>query len=133
MRNIFIKGQSLFEVMFAVGIAALVMIAIVSLSTRSVKNSDFSKNNALATKYAQEGIEIVRQRRDSMGWDGFNTAYIDRGDNELPTTDSSVFTRTFRVNADADGVVVVTVTVRWTDSSGEHQVQNSTKLSNWRS
>ena len=43
MKYIYLRGQSLFEVMFAIGIAALVLIAIVSLSTRAVKTSDFQE------------------------------------------------------------------------------------------
>jgi len=53
MKYIYLRGQSLFEVMFAIGIAALVLIAIVSLSTRAVKTSDFSRNNSLSVFHAQ--------------------------------------------------------------------------------
>ena len=52
MRNIQNLGQSLFEIMFAVAIAALITTGIVVLSTDSVKNSSFSKDKTVASKLA---------------------------------------------------------------------------------
>jgi len=41
------KGQSLFEVLFSIAIISIILIALVSLVAGSVRNSDFSQNNAL--------------------------------------------------------------------------------------
>ena len=57
-------GQSLFEVVFAVAIAAMILVGIVSLATTSTRNSIFSRNNSQATKYAQEVVEWLREERD---------------------------------------------------------------------
>ena len=143
MKKIFILGQSLFEVMFAIGIASLVLIAIVSLSTRSVKNSDFSRNNSLASKYAQEGAEWVRQERDtSTDWSTFVTGRTGSdiqignlswsgGGNPITNT---IFNRFVRMDLDLvdPNIANVTVKVTWEDGSGQHEVSNSTKLTNWR-
>ena len=63
-------GQSLYEVIFALGIAALVLTGIVSLAATSVRNSAFTRNNAQATKYAQEATEWLRGERDA-DWGAF--------------------------------------------------------------
>lgn len=141
-KNILIKGQSIFEVVFAVGIAALILIAVVSLSTQAVKNSDFSKNNALATKYAQQGIEYIRQQRDTLGWTAFvafrpgsNDMARDFGILDMNSGTNAVdslFTRTYTLNRISDEVYEVIVAVNWTDGAGEHEVESRTKLSNWR-
>ena len=58
------KGQSLVEVVIALGIAVIIVIAFTNATIASVRNSQFSKNQNLATKYAQETLEVVRAVRD---------------------------------------------------------------------
>ncbi len=57
-------GQSLVEVVIALGIAVIIVIAFTNATIASVRNSQFSKNQNLATKYAQETLELVRAIRD---------------------------------------------------------------------
>lgn len=59
------KGQSLFEVVVAIAISALVLGGIVSLATNSIRNSAYSKNQSLASGYAQQATEWLRGQRDS--------------------------------------------------------------------
>ena len=63
-------GQSLFEVIFAIAIAALIMIGVVALGSKTIRNTSFSRNQAIATNYNQESIEWLRGERDA-GWDFF--------------------------------------------------------------
>ena len=65
------SGQTLIEALIAAAIVALVLTAILSGVTLSVRNSQFSKNQALATRYAQEALETIRHYRDSAGWTDF--------------------------------------------------------------
>ncbi len=58
------KGQSLVEVVIALGIAVIIVIAFTNATIASVRNSQFSKNQNLATKFAQETLELVRAIRD---------------------------------------------------------------------
>jgi len=58
-------GQSLFEVVVAIGVAAVIVVALVSLVTRSIRNATFSKNKSLAASYAQEASEWLRGERDN--------------------------------------------------------------------
>ena len=59
------KGQSLVEVLVSLSIAAIVMSGITLAVIYSLRNTQFSKNQNLASQYAAEGIEIMRQLRDS--------------------------------------------------------------------
>jgi len=63
-------GLSLLEVVFTVGIVALIVTGVVSLSTLGVRNAVFSRNNSLATRYTQEALEWLRGERDA-GWGSF--------------------------------------------------------------
>lgn len=58
------KGQSLIEVIVAVAVGTLVVAALTFATIFSLRNANFSKTSAQATKLAQEGIERVRAGRD---------------------------------------------------------------------
>ncbi len=58
------KGQTLMELVVVVGVSAIVVGALVFATIASLRNAQFSKNQAQATKLAQEGIERVRAGRD---------------------------------------------------------------------
>jgi hypothetical protein len=147
-----VLGQSLFEVIIAIGVAALILVASVSLSTASVRNSNFSKNNAVATKYAQEGSEYIREQRDT-NWDLFMANYTGSSSINLATVGSSTINSNFTrqisqtvckyfdgTNTTATtcgsgsnaNIVDVYVTVSWTDGQGTHNVKDVTTLSRWR-
>jgi hypothetical protein len=69
------KGQSLVEALIALGVATIVVSAMAVAAITAVNNSDFSKYQNLATDYAQQGIEVVRQKSQA-DWSGFYTAYV---------------------------------------------------------
>lgn len=58
-------GQSLIEVLISLTIATAVLSAITVAVVYSLRNTQFSKNQNLATQYASEGVEVVRQIRDN--------------------------------------------------------------------
>ena len=149
------NGQSMFEVVVAVGMSAIVLIAVASLAAGSVRNSSYTSNNSQATKYAQEQIEWLRGQRDA-DWSAFIGNIDSGGCNGALSwggscTISSTFTRSvsftcyFR-NLSTDiinpvlcssgyqniNVVDATVVVSWTDAQGVHEVRSSTRLSDWR-
>lgn len=64
------KGQTIIEVLVALGAAILIMTAIVFAVTSSLSSAQFSKNLNVANHYAKQGLEIVRQIRDSGLLDG---------------------------------------------------------------
>lgn len=58
------KGQSLIEVLVALGIISTIIIAVATVVITSLNNTQLSKDQNLATKYAQEGLEITRSIRN---------------------------------------------------------------------
>lgn len=60
-----IQGQTLLEVVIALGVAVIVVSLIAIAVIFALNNATYSKNQNLATQFGQEGMEIVRQLRDS--------------------------------------------------------------------
>lgn len=58
------KGQSLLEVIVVMTVGIVVISSLVFATIVSLRNAQFAKNQSLATKFAQEGIEQVRSDRD---------------------------------------------------------------------
>lgn len=57
-------GQSLIEVVVVIAVVAIVVGGLVFATIASIRNATFAKNQAQATKYAQEGLERVKTARD---------------------------------------------------------------------
>lgn len=57
-------GQTLLEMVVAMAVVIIVVVALTFTTISSLRNSNYAKNQAQATKYAQEGLEIVRAARD---------------------------------------------------------------------
>lgn len=58
------SGQSLLEVVVVIAVGIIVVSALVFATIASIRNAQFAKNQALATKLAQEGIEKIKTIRD---------------------------------------------------------------------
>lgn len=58
-------GQGLVEVLVALGISAIILSAIGMAVISSLRNTQYSQNQNLATQFASQGIEVVRHIRDS--------------------------------------------------------------------
>jgi type II secretory pathway pseudopilin PulG len=58
-------GQTLVELLIALSIAIVVITSMTIAVVSSLNNAAFSKNQTLATQYAQEGMEIVKQMQVS--------------------------------------------------------------------
>jgi Tfp pilus assembly protein PilV len=153
-----VKGQSLFEVMFALVLVTLVIVAVVGLATVSVRNNLYAKNNTLAKRYAQEVMEWLRKKRDAGPWAVFWN-YAGSGSENvycLPTLDSNftpgswslgagvsscaddeyinntVYLRELRLLQEGtNDKVKATVTVTWTDSKGQHSVPIVSEFTKW--
>lgn len=142
------RGQSLFEVMFAVAVSSLILYAIVSVASVSVRNSNFSKNNSLATSYAQEGLEYLRELKD-IDWKNLNDRTPTSSPKNLGTLtlwsyspivkdstgNDTIFSRTveltYQTTKTANDTIEATVLVTWVDSQGNHEVKTVTRFTNW--
>jgi len=143
------KGQSMFELVVAIAICALIIVAIVSLTTNSIRNSSYSKNKALAATYAQQATEWLRGQRDS-GIDAFITNVLAKTDSARCLNDlswitiascpsGSTITGTpfqrdviFTIGGDAETVMYADIKISWSDSAGLHQITSATSFSDWR-
>lgn len=148
------RGQSLFEVIFALGIAAIILIAMASLATTTLRNSTFSNDSAIATQLAAEVTEWLRSERDE-NWSSFAGRSSVAGRTWcLPTLSwpavsgpcsgpipGANYTRSVILESvDAnptpqDGIIDTinaTVTVSWTDSQGTHDITNNASYTDWR-
>lgn len=142
-----IKGQSLFEVVFAVGMSALIITAVVILATNALSNSTFSKNKAIAGRLTQEAVEWLRSQRDE-NWDDFYTRtlttiwclpHVDWSTAKIGTcgtSDTVVSNSNFRreinfTEIDASNIETK-VRVYWQDGRGLHEVSTITNFTDWR-
>lgn len=60
-------GQSIIELLIAVGAIGMVLVALVSTATRAVSMQTFSRIQSQATKRVEEQLERVRAFRDQQG------------------------------------------------------------------
>ncbi len=67
------KGQTLLELIVVSAVSIIIIGALVFATISSLRNAQFSKNQAQATKLAQQGIETVRSLRDRNGLVSYNT------------------------------------------------------------
>lgn len=65
------QGQTMIEATVALGTSLVLIGAMTVIVTTALSNVIFSKEKSIATRYAQEGIEIVRQMRNS-NYPGFS-------------------------------------------------------------
>ena len=66
------KGQSLIEALIALSAAVAIISAISIAVIASINNADFSKNQNLASQYAQQGMEILKEQSTS-DWPTFSS------------------------------------------------------------
>ena len=121
------NGQSLIEVLVALAVMVIVILALVRVTTVSIRNATFAKNRALATKYAQEWMEQTRKERDeSTNFFDSHCAYQD----DNPGS-SDIFSRERTCELDGD-TMTIEVTVSWTEGVIPHESKLVTHLTKWK-
>jgi prepilin-type N-terminal cleavage/methylation domain-containing protein len=154
------SGQTLIEILVAIALITVVMVAVVSRTIEAVRNANFAKNQSLATRFAQEGVEWARIQRDGLRWDQFEAliepvspvsyCVSDLSDDladlstgncqlDLPTDNiaGTIFDRevTFVFTEDlivGRSYVTVNIAVFWTDNIGVHSSNLNTRLTEWQ-
>jgi Tfp pilus assembly protein PilV len=134
-------GQSIFEVIIAIGVIAVVLVTLVSLMVTAQRNTNIAKDRSEASRLAQELTEWLRGQRDAS-WGNF---YTQAGTspfcfNTLDWTHGGTcgdyLNSRFRREASFVRVdpnrVTVTIRVSWSDSAGTHDSQTQTIFTNWR-
>lgn len=64
------KGQSLLETVIAIGIILIGIVPLVALTTMTARAGRLAAEQTIATELASEGIEVVRNIRDSNWLEG---------------------------------------------------------------
>jgi prepilin-type N-terminal cleavage/methylation domain-containing protein len=59
------SGFSLIEILAVLFIVSVALLGLVSLIVQNIQAQSINKNNLIAYNLAQEGIELIRQTRDS--------------------------------------------------------------------
>ena len=124
------KGQSLVEALIALGVATIVVSAMAIAAITAVNNADFSKYQNLATNYAQQEMEIIRQHSQT-DWHNLilaklgSSKCLDINQTETPLPCSKnidnffgrevTLTQTSSGDSDCHGTVHAVVTVSWAD------------------
>lgn len=67
------KGANLIEIVVMMGVLMTVLSAVVVVTINGLKNSQFAKNQLLATKLAQEGIDKVKLAKNKNCQISFNS------------------------------------------------------------
>lgn len=136
------SGQSMFEVIIALFIIAMIIVGVVSLTTISVSNSVFSRNKTLAGKYSQEAIEWLRSQREvnfsvfktnaTGTWCLSSLAFSSHSACGSSIT-GTIFKRqvTFTVVTNPT-IIKAEVTTSWDDSKGTHQAVSTTEFTDIR-
>lgn len=141
------RGQSLFELVVAIAVSAMVITAVTSLASNSIRNSTFSKNKSLAATYAQQATEWLRGQRDNdintfvahavtptwclsdLNWNTPGNCGADQVITGTLFSRQATFTVTTQNGKD---VIEADVIVSWSDSQGMHEVTSATNLVDWR-
>lgn len=128
------SGQTLLEILLAIGVAGLVLIGLTKATTMALRNAQFARNQTLATKYAQQTMEKIRAKRDQNSWNTFKVDCTPSGLPSLSGFNQSIvcecyFNNDYRDDCNLADVnkVKATVTVSW-DS---HQALLVSFLTKW--
>lgn len=142
----FNKGQSIFEVIAAIGLISLIMIVIVAMAGLSVKNNSYSRNNTLATRSSEETLEWLKEQKDT-NWTDFSEHAVNQKwcfptlsfvDGKVGPCGSEDFIQGTEIKREVNFSTIDTsniqtiTTIYWTDTGGYHEVSSVTDLTNWQ-
>lgn len=142
------KAQTLVEVTMSIGIAVIVIVALVVLATSALRNAQESLRKSESSKFANAGIEAVIFYKNVKGFSGVagGNYQIDNAGGTSVLTPVSTPIDGFVTIASPSGLVYqrkievtkagttmdVTSTVRWESTQGTKQSQVNRKITDWR-
>lgn len=140
-------GQTLVELVVAIGVVAAVLVALVSAVTSSLRYAQASRHRSIALKLAQEGMELTRRLRDTNGWSVFMTyattnagkwcvdvsgAFTESdGTGTCPLSAESPYWRLITFSF-TDPAMNVTAAVSWGERTTQSTVLLTTHFTQWK-
>jgi len=121
------KGFSLLEILIALIILAIGLLAIAAMQITSIRGNFFSDNMTQASVLAQDRLEGLRSLPFVNGNWPDALSMGDHDDGKIPVRGLN-FSRSFRVDQDPNNPATgrrITVTIRWKDHS-DHSISFST-------
>lgn len=148
-RRYFLRGQTLMELVIAIGVVAIVASALAAAVTSSLRYGQASRFRSRAVKLAQEGIELARTLRDTSTWstfEGYATTGTgswclsdvgvwtqDTSGGDCPITEGSTFWRSVAFTWNAiENRMEILVTVSWGERNSASTVNLHTYLTRWK-
>ncbi|MEW6999584.1 prepilin-type N-terminal cleavage/methylation domain-containing protein [Colwelliaceae bacterium BS250] len=135
MKHKKIQGFGLIEVLVALAIMAVGLLAIASFQSGLIGESSSNKARAEAIGIAQQRIEQLRNySAEAFSQDDFNVTFADITDGNSTdfTGSNSIFTRTETI-ADPNDTKEIEIKVSWIDESGASQSVALTTEVSWES
>ena len=144
------KAQTLVEVTMSIGIAVIVVVALVVLATSALRNAQESLRKSESSKFANAGIEAVIFYKNVKGFSGMKEGsysinntdvgstldYNTNKDNYVTITSPSglSYQRNIKVvtSIASPGSLDVTSTVKWQSTQGTKMSQVNRKITDWR-
>jgi type II secretory pathway pseudopilin PulG len=131
------RGFTLVETLVAISIFTLSILAMMSVLASGISDTNYAKQKMTATYLAQEGIETMRNTRDTYvlypnsgnDWDSFKADYM--GEADYPATPDFPFHRHSTMSQININEVKVSYTVSWSQGSGNYSITLSEFLFNW--
>ncbi len=113
------KGFALTELTIALAIFAIGMLAVATMQTTAIQGNTLSSGLTQAVvTYNQDTVERLLAL-------GFNDSDLDAGPHSPQTLDRYATSWNVDLDEPYDGAKTITVTTRWRDQSGSHDVTMS--------
>jgi Tfp pilus assembly protein PilV len=137
------QGQTLVEIMVAIGVVVLLVTGLIVATTQSLRNSQSGRVHTLAVQRASEALELVRDLRN-QSWNNFIVydgtwcvdgagVFTDSGGVGCPLNVDGRFTRTVTFTLDAPSQrMETTVLMTWSEGDVAKSTQIQTYFTNWK-
>lgn len=132
-------GQSLIELLIAVGAISVVLITIAAAASQALSSGIFSRTQAKATKQAEEQMERVRALRDRNGLPALSCASkcsldasLNKSSSPVTVENLSVWFQVAVPGSCPASQTEITAFARWQDAKGSHQSKVVSCFSGWR-
>lgn len=144
------QGQSLIELLIAIGAISAVLVAIVAVTTKALSGQTFARTEAQATQLSEEQIERVRVYRDRNGYTalaalpgrpcsvpvascGATTCTINSSSvvSSGPSVTNGISVCFGTATTCPGGKIQITAMAQWTDSRGTHRPTIKSCLTDW--